>query len=628
MRILVALLFAAVYPLAAQTPQVPHKMEFAGITLTIRDDARREIQKDVDALTQSPKHYAIKAERARSYFPIIEKIFSEEQLPNDFKYLALQESALIADAVSTSNAVGFWQFKDFTAVEMGLRVDRHIDERLNIASSSRAAARYIKKNNTFFDNWIYALQAYQMGAGGVMRSVKDTEGGASNMEITSKTYWYVKKFLAHKVAYEPAVSAKGQVELIVYPNSSGKSLKQIAKEVGVDEAQLIAYNKWTKSGDIPEDKTYVVAVPVLQAGTVAMPVFASNDASEKTVKPAPTSPAVKVQAEKKRINSVWAIKAVQGETVASLAARADIDLSKFLKYNEMSASQTLRPGDYYFLGKKRGRATENFHKVSAGEDLWQISQRYGVQLKRLQRFNRIKGSIVVPAGQTIFLASMRPQADNLATAVEQPVAVDNSETFNWTASSNTEEPANDTVQIPASTVISTVSQEQVSQEPPPVTVVEEAQKTETVETVEKVETVETTPVQEQIVETVQQQPVEIAEPLPVIKKSEHVVQAKETFYSIANMYNVRVMDLVQWNNLDLQQGLKIGQVLKLSDSQPITKNSGNNISKEVLHEVKSSDTLYSIARQYGVTIKDLMDWNAKKDFSLAVGEKLKIHQRQ
>ena len=106
------------------------------------------------------------------------------------------------------------------------------------------------------------------------------------------------------------------------------------------------------------------------------------------------------------------------------------------------------------------------------------------------------------------------------------------------------------------------------------------------------------------------------------------MQAKETFYSIAKMYNMGVMELVQLNNLDLQQGLKIGQVLKLSESQPLTQVSASVSSKEVLHEVKSSDTLYSIARQYGVTIKDLMDWNAKKDFSLAVGEKLKIQQRQ
>ena len=44
------------------------------------------------------------------------------------------------------------------------------------------------------------------------------------------------------------------------------------------------------------------------------------------------------------------------------------------------------------------------------------------------------------------------------------------------------------------------------------------------------------------------------------------------------------------------------------------------------HEVKASDTLYSVARQYGVTIKDLMSWNQKKDFVLSIGEKLKIVQ--
>src|SRR3954471_777033 len=158
-----ALIFCGVAAFG-QSPQVPHKMQFAGLTLTIHDDARREIQKDVDALTLHPKYFNVKAERAKTYFPIIEKIFAEERLPEDFKYLCLQESALIPDAVSSSNAVGFWQFKDFTAMEMGLRVDKDVDERLNIVSSSRAAARYFKKNNALLNNWLYALQAYQMGA--------------------------------------------------------------------------------------------------------------------------------------------------------------------------------------------------------------------------------------------------------------------------------------------------------------------------------------------------------------------------------------------------------------------------------------------------------------------------------
>ena len=184
-----ALIFCGVAAFG-QSPQVPHKMQFAGLTLTIRDDARREIQKDVDALTQHPKYFNIKVERAKTYFPIIEKMFAEERLPEDFKYLALQESALIPDAVSSSNAVGFWQFKESTAIEVGLRVDSEIDERMNIASASRGAAKYIKQCNHYFNNWIYALQSYQMGAGGVMRAVGDKDLGGRQMEINSDTYWY------------------------------------------------------------------------------------------------------------------------------------------------------------------------------------------------------------------------------------------------------------------------------------------------------------------------------------------------------------------------------------------------------------------------------------------------------
>ena len=65
----------------------------------------------------------------------------------------MQESALISDAVSVSNAVGFWQFKDFTAIEMGLRVDKEVDERMNIVAASRGAARYIKGQLTGTKNF-------------------------------------------------------------------------------------------------------------------------------------------------------------------------------------------------------------------------------------------------------------------------------------------------------------------------------------------------------------------------------------------------------------------------------------------------------------------------------------------
>ncbi len=608
MKGLLALFFATSISVAAQPPQVPHKMQFAGITLTIRDDARKEIQKDVDALTQSPKHHNIKVERAKTYFPIIEKVFQEERVPDDFKYLVLQESALIPDAVSVSNAVGFWQFKDFTAAEMGLRMDRDIDERLNIVSSTRAAAQYLKKNNFYFNNWVYALQAYQMGAGGVMKAVKDSQSGAKHMEITSSTYWYVKKFLAHKVAFETAVKGEGQLKMLTYETQSAKSLKELANEIQLDEQELRQYNKWTKSGNIPGDKRYIVAIPVVgNPSVIKLPetVSASINDQDQAKPNSATSKHPNVTAipkeERKKINGIVAIRAGAADTPAKLAEKAGVNLSTFLKWNDISISTRITEGDYYLLGKKRNRASEAYHKVSAGENLWAISQQYGVQQKALKRFNKIESDREVKEGMTLWLASARPKESTMSTASGPVVEVDNAKTFNWSLDGGQTQPVASTKQI----VVATSTKDEPQQLP--------VDSTKTLQ-------IDTTPIK-QVVEIA---PIKIETPI-IEKKTEHVVQPGETLYGIAREYGLDVMELVRWNELNLQEGIKPKQVLKLVGSQPVAeqqpevKNTPGNE-----HIVIGSDTLYSIARKYGVTIKELMDWNQKTDFSISVGERLLI----
>ena len=101
--------------LNAQQFEVPEKMEFAGIKLKIKNNVKQEIQEFVNALTQNKAYYLRKLALAEEYFPIIERIFKEEGLPDDFKYLIIQESAFIPDAISSSNAIGYWQFKKESA---------------------------------------------------------------------------------------------------------------------------------------------------------------------------------------------------------------------------------------------------------------------------------------------------------------------------------------------------------------------------------------------------------------------------------------------------------------------------------------------------------------------------------
>src|SRR5215217_4537794 len=148
------LFFLCSFLARAQSVTVPDNLYLADQRMILSSSGREEIQKKVDALMKYPKYFQARVALADTYFPIIERVFREEGLPDDFKYLVLIESGLIADAVSTSNAVGFWQFKKDTATDYGLQVNDNIDERKHIVESSRSAARYLlKSNNLYYKNW-------------------------------------------------------------------------------------------------------------------------------------------------------------------------------------------------------------------------------------------------------------------------------------------------------------------------------------------------------------------------------------------------------------------------------------------------------------------------------------------
>jgi membrane-bound lytic murein transglycosylase D len=523
MKFLPALFFVATMAAAQpyQVPQVPHKMNFAGITLSLQDDARREIQKDVDALWQSPKHFNIKVERAKTYFPIIEKIFAEEHVPDDFKYLVLQESALIADAVSVSNAVGFWQFKDFTALEMGLRVDDTIDERMNIVSATRGAARYIKKNNYQFNNWIYALQAYQMGAGGVARSVKDVESGARHMNVTSSTYWYVKKFLAHKVAFEHTIKGTPQQPVTAYENNLQKTADEVAAELAISTTDVLAFNKWIRKGLIPNDKTYTVLVP-LPENQVRKPV-----ASVANTKHAATAQAKK--ANEKIINGVVAIQAQAGETMTTLAARAGISLPAFLNYNDLQGFEKIIPDQYYFTAVKKSKGENLFATAGSNDNLWLISQRHGVRLKKLKKYNRTV-DIATQPGEQIWLASAKPRGNTEKTTFANTQTDDRF--FSWSAQP-----------------------------------------------------------QDSLSWVVTKHESEEARPAAFSTQTDVIVEKEATTRPVI--------------------------------SEPKTE----SLQTEFIHQVTISDTLYGISRQYNVTIKEIMEWNGKKDFTITVGERLRLFKK-
>ena len=107
-------------------------------------------------------------------------------------------------------------------------------------------------------------------------------------------------------------------------------------------------------------------------------------------------------------------------------------------------------------------------------------------------------------------------------------------------------------------------------------------------------------------------------------KNTHEVVAKETLFSISRQYNVSVEDLTAANPI-VADGLKIGEILAIPSGTKvvITKLNGGS-KKKITHEVVAKETAYGISHQYGVTIAELEKQNPSITEGLQIGQVLEI----
>ncbi|MFT4738783.1 MAG: membrane-bound lytic murein transglycosylase D [Cyclobacteriaceae bacterium] len=600
------LIFAGSF-LAAQ-PRVPKVMDFAGMKLELTEEARSLIQKDVNALHASQSHLEKRLDVIRLYFPIIERIFKEENVPDEIKYLVIQESGLIADAVSTSDAVGFWQFKDFTAREVGLRVDNKIDERKNIAAASRGAAKYLKRNNFQFDNWGYAISAYQAGLGGVRKYVDSKYYGTKKMPITKNTHWYFRKYLAHKIAFEGIVEGRQSEGLVLteYTKGGGKTLEKIAKDAKVELDLLRYYNKWIETGEIPTDKTYSVIIPTKGKLPRSLDQEVAPEPEKEAIaeieapividfpdeiKPGITSHRNSVPL---RINGVLAMLAGTNDNLASLAAEAGISPDKVQLYNDLNSSQSIEAGRAYYISPKKSKSDIGFHVTKRDQTLWAVSQQYGMKLDKLAKRNRLTVIDEITIGQVLWLSGRRPK---------------NTPFEYHDVSSNTLTIVSGNLKIHASEIPSDEKLDAIRQvteiEPEPMT----EQPQEEMSTVEPASSSEA-----------ESAPMSLSN--YVKKGKQHMIEAGETLWSISKRYEISVDEINEWNNLTSYDVLRIGQNLYVS--APTLKKKA--IRNEAVYIVRGGDTYYQIAKKYGMSVTELMDLNNKESTELSVGEELRVYR--
>ena len=131
--------------------------------------------------------------RARRYFPFVEKRLKEMGLPDDLKYVAITESSLRPEAVSSSGAAGIWQFIPSTGEKYGMRKNRSIDERFDFFKATEGALSYLGCLYEEFKSWTLSMAAYNVGENRVRKEIdlqKTTNYFYLDLPLETERYVY------------------------------------------------------------------------------------------------------------------------------------------------------------------------------------------------------------------------------------------------------------------------------------------------------------------------------------------------------------------------------------------------------------------------------------------------------
>lgn len=253
-------------PSKVVSAKIPSDLNFSGEPVNTADwDVRERLDYEltVNMYYHSKMQFYLK--RANRWFPIIEPILKEEGLPDDFKYLAVAESAL-SQAISPSGAKGFWQFMTATGKEYDMIINGEIDERYHVEKSTRAACDYLKKAKKKFGNWTAAAASYNMGKAGLQRRMDDQfTDDYFDLKLNNETARYVFRIIAIKTIMknpkeygfnldESSLYAPYITKSVVV-DSSIQNVAEWAKSLDVNYKIVKKLNPWILKNSIPGSKT-------------------------------------------------------------------------------------------------------------------------------------------------------------------------------------------------------------------------------------------------------------------------------------------------------------------------------------------------------------------------------------
>lgn len=540
--------------------------------------------------------------RKTAYDSLVYAQLEAAGMPRDLIYLALVESGFKLKAYSRAKASGMWQFIPETGKRYGLEVDYWVDMRRNPELATSAALKYLKRLYDEFGDWLLAMAAYNCGEGRVRRLLREMQADTTRDTTQAVTYWnlelpketmrYVPRILAAMVIghypeqYDMTIEKQSRPDFDTVTVFDSFPLEEVAKLLKVKEDTLRSLNmelvKWCTP---PNKDSYLLRLPV---GTRAAFVEGYD------------------RMEKNNFSSWHHHKVRRGESLGVIARQYGIKVSELQQANDMKSTR-IRAGQSLLIPikvvpKQKSKTTAKkpekirTYVVQLGDNLASIARKFGISQESLRIWNSMDAATLVNEGDTIFVSKpeLRPavEVDRPRLAKGEKYVAREGDTYAAIANSY-DVPvvlllqANNGFHRRLSVGDSVVIPEFVRKPSKP-----------SVRSAKPEKSASSQPVQE--------------------KTSVYVVQAGDNLSFIAKKFGTTVSKIQSLNNMGKSTNISVGQKLKVDGEA--------DVSEFKIHVVKKGEGLWDIARQYKVTIEEIVKWNGLNDTKLKVGERLKIKQ--
>jgi len=593
-------------------------------------------------LTRGRKWFVKWLARAERYRPLIVPMLKEAGVPQDLLFQAMIESGFNPYATSSARAVGVWQFISSTGREYGLERNWWIDERRDPVHATRSAIAFMKHLYGRFGSWELASAGYNAGGGKVSRAIK-MYGSNDFWELaaSSRTYLkpetknYVPKIIAAAILskYAERYGLTDEIpqehrlglwdhDVVTVPEAT--DLAVVARLVSSTVDEIQAMNPALRRGYTPPGmNNYRLNIPRGKSKVFARK-FSKLPESERL--------------------TFLRYKVRRGDTLGRIASRHKVPVATISKLNHVRDARKLRVGQRLLIPVRAEAmpSRKMTHNVARGETLSSISERYGTSVASLKKLNKLTGD-KLRVGQKLAVVT-KGKSKVTATRSSKPVAEGVSTSRSKSRPTSYTVQAGDSLSRIASRFGMSLTEVQKLNNlgrsgtiypgdklvlrrvtDPPDVQVYTVRSGDTVSGIASRYGMKSSELLKR--NGLSSDRIKVGQSLKVVANgvggSPVVVRVKkgDSLYGIASEHKVSVDAIRSWNSLS-GTTIKIGQKLTLYPGQSHVNRSQTE--RAIAYQVQSGDTLWGISRKYGVSIKDLKNWNGIRHDKVRPGQRLRV----